>query len=262
MTPTTLLKIGGSLITHKAETEALRPKTLQRLCEEVARSLRRFPKPLILGHGSGSFGHRAASEAKLSGTDSSRPELKGISRTQHRARLLHHHVLGALIQANLAPFSSPPGAWALTEDHEVVHANMSPLISALEGGFLPVVMGDVILDKIRGGVIASTEKVLLWIEKALRETVFPVTRVLWVGNTTLLGPDGTALSRLDPSTNIEGWVGGAQGSDVTGGMVHRVESARVLAARGIESWIIDGTIPDNLERALDGQKPLKATRID
>ncbi len=262
MTSTTLIKFGGSLITHKARTETLRLETLKRLTEELARSRNRYPRPLILGHGSGSFGHRAAAEANLSGQSSSRPNPMGISRTQHRARLLHHHVLDALIGANLAPFSLPPGAWALTEDHELIHANTSPLVAALDEGLLPVVMGDVILDQPLGAVIASTEKVLLWIEKALRETAFPVHRVLWVGDTVLLGPDGAAVPCLEASTNIEGWVGGAQGSDVTGGMVHRVESARTLAARGIESWIIDGTIPDNLERALDGQEPLIATRIE
>ena len=52
------LKLGGSLLTDKTGTEALRADTLQRLAAEIAAARAADPQlRLVLGHGSGSFGH-------------------------------------------------------------------------------------------------------------------------------------------------------------------------------------------------------------
>ena len=52
------LKLGGSLITDKNTPRALRPELLARLMREIAEA--RAARPgmrIVLGHGSGSFGH-------------------------------------------------------------------------------------------------------------------------------------------------------------------------------------------------------------
>ncbi len=46
---------------------------------------------------------------------------------------------------------------------------------------------------------------------------------------------------------------GAAGTDVTGGMRHRIEAAWRLAELGVRSWIVDGRVPGNLERAARGE---------
>ena len=54
-----LLKLGGSLITDKANAKTPRRETLSRIALEIA-AYRRYAGAdgrLILGHGSGSFGH-------------------------------------------------------------------------------------------------------------------------------------------------------------------------------------------------------------
>jgi isopentenyl phosphate kinase len=48
--------------------------------------------------------------------------------------------------------------------------------------------------------------------------------------------------------------GRAAGEDVTGGMRLRLESARRLAERGVESWILDGLRPGTLAAALGGER--------
>src|SRR5690606_3643969 len=61
MTKLIFLKLGGSLITDKTAEEQLRPDVLARLAEEIATA--RAVQPdlrLVVGHGSGSFGHVAA----------------------------------------------------------------------------------------------------------------------------------------------------------------------------------------------------------
>ncbi|MFN2221590.1 MAG: hypothetical protein ACK2UH_03495, partial [Candidatus Promineifilaceae bacterium] len=55
------LKLGGSLLTDKTAVEALRVDVLRRLAAEIKEAFERHGDlKLVLGHGSGSFGHVAA----------------------------------------------------------------------------------------------------------------------------------------------------------------------------------------------------------
>ena len=55
------LKLGGSLITDKARPETPRLDVLRRLVNEIAEARQAAPTlRLLIGHGSGSFGHAAA----------------------------------------------------------------------------------------------------------------------------------------------------------------------------------------------------------
>lgn len=59
------LKLGGSLITDKTRPRTVRLDTLKRLCAEIASARKHDPNlQLLLGHGSGSFGHVAAKKYK------------------------------------------------------------------------------------------------------------------------------------------------------------------------------------------------------
>ena len=58
---TIFLKLGGSLITDKTQVETVRADVLTRLAAEIAQARRENTAlRLVLGHGSGSFGHVAA----------------------------------------------------------------------------------------------------------------------------------------------------------------------------------------------------------
>ena len=59
--PLVFLKLGGSLITDKHLADTPRLEVLARLAGEIARALNAQPQfSLLVGHGSGSFGHSAA----------------------------------------------------------------------------------------------------------------------------------------------------------------------------------------------------------
>ena len=59
--PLIYLKLGGSLITQKDKPETARLDVLERLTLEIARARKTRPElQLVLGHGSGSFGHVSA----------------------------------------------------------------------------------------------------------------------------------------------------------------------------------------------------------
>ena len=55
-------------------------------------------------------------------------------------------------------------------------------------------------------------------------------------------------------------IGAPAGTDVTGGMRHRVETALALARLGIPSLLANGLVPGLLERALRGE-PVAGTEV-
>src|ERR1700688_2179908 len=107
----TLLKLGGSLLTEKTAVDAVRPAVLARLAAEIAESAaadgtpmaaggrgaagpRRVP--LVLAHGSGSFGHVAARRHGIAAGLHGAAQLPGVSLTQERAAAPHWEGCAAL----------------------------------------------------------------------------------------------------------------------------------------------------------------------
>jgi isopentenyl phosphate kinase len=243
-----LLKLGGSLITEKADARGVtRPAVIARLAGEIARAAPRIPERIVLGHGSGSFGHVAAREHGIAGGLRSPAQLPGISLTQERAAALHREVVSALAAAGLAPFSIAPASCVVFSDGRPAEMSDEPLRLALAAGLLPVVYGDVVMDREQGVAICSTERILEMLAARLA-----VRRVLWLGETDgVYGEDGRPIPRLSSLEGIR--FSSPVGTDVTGGMRHRVETALALARKGVRSVIFNGLTPGLLEQALLGK---------
>lgn len=246
-----LLKLGGSLITEKSQRETARPEVIARLAEEIARAAPRIPERLVLGHGSGSFGHVAAKEHGIAEGLHSPAQLPGISRTQERAAALHREVIGKLLAADLCPFSIAPSSCLVFRGGQP-DLSVKPLLLALKNGLLPVVYGDVVMDLDQGVSICSTERMLEILAHRL-----PVRRALWLGETDgVYDAGGRTLPRLSAEDFEEALksIGSPAGTDVTGGMRHRVETVLALTRLGIRSVLLNGLTPGLLEKALLGEE--------
>lgn len=221
----------------------------------------------MVAHGSGSFGHVAAHRHGIAAGLRDAAQLTGVSHTQERAAALHWQVVAALAAAGLAPFSLAPSSSVVAAAGQPWSFAFEPLQLALAHGLLPVLYGDVVLDRAQGVAICSTERLFVLLAAELSAHGVAVARILWLGETDgVLDRAGRTVPRLDattvaalqgaPSAGTAGAAGaitGAAGTDVTGGMLHRVETALALAARGIPSLIANGTTPGLLAAALRGE---------
>ena len=252
-----LVKLGGSLITDKRRAGSVKRSVISRLAGEIREAAAERRGCLVLGHGSGSFGHAAAHRWGFLRAGSERVTTEGIAQTQNRAAELHREVVGALLAAGAEPFSHAPSSAMLAADGKPVGWGLEPLLAALARGLLPVVYGDVVLDRRRDVSICSTETIFLALVRALRRRGYPVCRAVWCGATAgLLNAEGESIPLLEPGREraFLSSAGGAEGWDVTGGMRHRIETALALARMGVESWIVDGREPGVLGRALAGKQ--------
>ncbi len=264
MTDVVLVKLGGSLITDKRGDCTPRLPVIERLAREIAAAQPRMRERIVLGHGSGSFGHAAAARHGVGSGPLDRQALTGASETRARAAELHALVTSHLLAAGLAPFTWAPSSALVARAGAPCGAHLEPLIAALDSPLLPVTYGDVVLDREWGASICSTEAVLRYLAGRLERRGYRVRRALWLGATEgIYDREGSVVPRIDRGNygRVRRMIGSTAGTDVTGGMLLRLETARSLARRGIESWIADGRIPGLLTAGLlgEGRKNLPGT---
>jgi isopentenyl phosphate kinase len=258
-----LIKLGGSLITDKARPETPRREVIARLAGEIARAAREIPHALVVGHGSGSFGHVAARESGIAAGLRSADQLPGVSRTQERAAALHRIVIEALLAAGALPFSIAPSSCLVADAGRPAAFAAEPLLLALDRGLLPVLYGDVVTDRSWGISIGSTERLFEALAGTLQDQGRTIRRAVWLGETDgLYDAEGRTVPTISAGDldRVRAAIGAPAGTDVTGGMLHRVETALGLARLGVPSLLANGLVPGLLERALRGE-PVPGTEV-
>lgn len=270
MTELVFLKLGGSLITDKDKPYTPRLDKLKELAEEIASSWT-SERQLVLGHGSGSFGHAAAKQyGTRKGLPLSLPQRsanvgeaaqspeeqnywKGFAEVWFQASQLNRSVMEALRAAGLPAIALAPVAAVTSRDVRVMRWDLSPLRSALKAGLLPVIYGDVIFDEARGGTILSTEDLFAHLTRELRPN-----RILLAGLEAGVWEDFPARTRLAHRISLRSYetmragIGQSASVDVTGGMAAKVGQMFDLIREvpALTALIFSAEERGNLSRAL------------
>lgn len=249
------IKLGGSLITDKDQVESAKSDLILALLREIRQQLNLQPGvKVLLGHGSGSFGHHAA---RMYGTRlgvTTPAEWQGFQAVWLSARKLNQVVVSLSAQAGLPVISFPPSATALTSSHVVQHWELTPLRSVLAHGLVPLVYGDVVVDTSLGGTILSTEDLFVYLAKQLKPS-----RILLAGSQAGVFADFPANSQLIPVINrdddLSNILQGSASQDVTGGMFTKVHLMQALCQElpGLKVRIFSAQDPTNLSKAMQGK---------
>jgi isopentenyl phosphate kinase len=257
------LKLGGSLITDKDLPRTARLDVLDRLAGEIREAIHQKPElRLVVGHGSGSFGHVSGRRYGTRQGVSTPAQWLGFVEVWRDAAALDRLVVEALQGGGLPAIAMPPSASVLAQDGKVARWDLSVLSAALEHGLLPVVHGDVVFDTIRGGTILSTEDLFAYLARVMQPQ-----RLLLAGREPGVWADYPSCTRLvnqiTPSSlpQLAASLFGSASTDVTGGMASKVEEMLALVSdvSGMEVLIFSGEIPGMVEQALLGSYP--GTRI-
>lgn len=250
----TFLKLGGSLITDKKVERGFRREVMMRLAAEIASALQEKPDlRLLIGHGSGSFGHFAASRHKTIEGVHTHEEWQAFAEVATVAAELNHLVADTLHKAGVPTWRIQPSASAISQNGELIEMSILPVQRALEHRLVPLVYGDVCLDAIRGGTIISTEKIFFFLASQLR-----VDRIVLLGEVDgVLGTDRQVIPQITPANidSILDALGGSSGVDVTGGMETKVQDMLELARQnqhltitimsGLHKGLVYQTLLDN-----------------
>ncbi|HFD39365.1 MAG TPA: isopentenyl phosphate kinase family protein [Anaerolineae bacterium] len=257
MSDLAFVKLGGSVITDKARPETARPAVIARLAEETAAALEARPDlRLLLGHGSGSFGHTVArrygTRRGVRGAD----QWQGFVRVAAVAARLNRLVTDAFLAAGVPVWSLQPSASARCRDGRLRSLETAPVETALSRGLVPLLYGDVALDETLGGTILSTEQIFTYLAPRLRPA-----RLILVGTVDgvfesdpLRDPSARPVPCISAANweRVRGMLSGSHAADVTGGMRSKVEAMVDLVRRmpGLTVHLLSGERPGALRAAL------------
>lgn len=250
-------KLGGSVITDKAQPETARREVIARLTGELARSrAARSDLSLVLGHGSGSFGHVAAHRYRTKQGVHTAADWHGFAQVAAAAARLNRIVTDAFLEVGVPVWATQPSASAWCTAGELISLAMEPVARALAHGLVPLVYGDVALDESQGGTIISTEQILAYLARRLRPA--RIVLATTVDGVFEADPRRDPSARLIPAISQANWsevkarLGGSDVTDVTGGMATKVEEMVRLARDlpGLVVQILSGERAGALEETL------------
>lgn len=262
MEETVFLKLGGSLITDKARPATPRRRLIRRLAREVGLALQETPDlRLLIGHGSGSFGHQVAARYGTQQGVQTAAQWRGLAEVAAAAARLNRIVADAFLEAGVPVLCLPPSASARCRDGGLLYLETRPIVEALTRGLVPLIYGDVALDEARGGTIVSTELLFTYLTPMLRPT-----RILLAGAAAgVLDGEGRVIPHITPGElpALRGVLGGARETDVTGGMADKVTRMAELVAGqpGLEVRVFSGLRAGQVYRALTDPDAAIGTRI-
>ena len=252
------LKLGGSLITDKDQAHTARVNIIHRLADEIKESIKNNSElSLLLGHGSGSFGHMPAKKYDTRNGVSTALQWQGFLEVWKEAHGLHQILLEIFSEHNLPVISFPPSAMVIAKNKTVEKWDIGPIESALSANLIPVVFGDVVFDLEIGATIFSTEELFLPLADHLKPQ-----KIFIAGIEEGVWQDYPSCQRLvkvithDSGILNTKEVGPSRSIDVTGGMLEKVILMRQLTLKHSQMTanIFSGLIPHNLTRCLKGEE--------
>ena len=251
------LKLGGSLITEKDKPNTPRLDVIRQAVREIKSVVINSPGlQLVIGHGSGSYGHSVAHQFGTREGVHTQEGWQGFFRVWQAARELNLIVVEECHKAGLPVIPFPLSSGALSSGKKVTNWETGPILDALKQSFVPLVYGDVIFDEILGGTIISTEEIFFHLLHILQPC-----KILLAGIEPGIWQDFPAQERIihkiTPQTfpAIAKHLGAALATDVTGGMLSKVETMISVVNRfpGIEIQIFSGLVAGNISKAILGQ---------
>ncbi len=251
-----LIKLGGSLITDKSSDYTARPEVIARLAREIKSAEKNFDGDIILAHGSGSFAHTPAAKFKTKDGLTDRQSFAGLPLVADAAVQINRIVIQHFLAEKLPAVSFSPASLFLTRSQKISSTHLAPVLHALHLGYLPILYGDIIFDLKQGFCIYSSEKTLALLATKLAKKYSQIN-LLFCGDSDGVYDDRhQTIPTITPKsfTRLKKFITGSAKTDVTGGMLHKVEESVALAKKGIETLIIDGQKPGELKRAILGQK--------
>lgn len=246
---TVILKIGGSVITEKDSDIPERAKLndIERLSHEIASFKSRSDLNIILVHGAGSFGHPQAMKYRLNEEFNAR----GAYLTHVSVKKLNSIVVESLNNAGVHSLPVHPLNSCLLENGNFVFFQLEQIKVMLERGIMPVLHGDVVMDRARGVSVLSGDRIIPYLALALKASK------IGAGSDVdgVLNEKGEFIKKITPHSfaGLKKHIRGSASTDVTGGMLGKVSEFLELANKGISSRIFNASKKGMVSRFLYGE---------
>ncbi|QLG26839.1 acetylglutamate kinase [Halorarum halophilum] len=259
---TTVLKLGGSVITEKDSPETLDGPALAALADAIAEShsgARRAANrsdevagadlaELVVVHGGGSFGHHHAATHGVSTIDGTH-DVGAITDIHGAMTTLNRFVLSRLHERDVPAVPVHPLSAAARDTNATLSMPTDQVATMLAEGFVPVLHGDGVVHAGEGVTVLSGDELVAHLARELDADRVGVCSTV----PGVLDGDDEVIPGIDSFDEVADLLGASDATDVSGGMAGKV---RELLDLGAPAHVFG---PDALAEFLDGGEP--GTRI-
>ncbi|MFH1221665.1 MAG: isopentenyl phosphate kinase [Candidatus Micrarchaeota archaeon] len=212
-----ILKLGGSVITKKHEHMTPDIDSIERLAKAIAAVWHAGKKDLIIVHGAGSFGHILVMTYGLNNGIKDKKEKLGYAYTHSSCGYLSSLLVDALIKHDVPAVSLPPAAIIRQNNKRISEFNQKLVFDYLKEGYLPILHGDMVLDKKLGGSVCSGDQIVAFLGKK-------ASRIVIGTNVDGVLVDGKVVPKITSKNfnEIKKHLKQSGAPDVTGGMAGKI----------------------------------------
>ncbi len=235
-----LIKLGGSIITHKQKPLTPNLKAINKITAQ----LKKVREPIIIVHGGGSFGHYWSVIYDMH-TKPAKYNTKGISAVKNSMVTLNKIILDSFQNHKLNPYCLPPTDFMF--GNKINIKKIKEISKIAKAGMIPISYGDVLWHGKNNFYILSGDKIMRILAKILKPRL-----AIFVLNVDGVYSDMKTKKLLyeikDQSTSIS-----KIGMDVTGGMTRKIKEATIISKSGIKVFLVNGNKPERIVNAIKGK---------
>ena len=259
-----LLKLGGSLLTDKNKPFSIREEVVKSAIRQIIEA----NKKIILIHGGGSFGHPLAKKYSISkGLDKTIPnQILGVAKTHQSMNKFNTYLVNYFLEQNY-PVLSIQASSIFIKDSEIISTKSLDIIeTALDLNIMPILYGDIILDKQGSFSIISGDHIIFSLCQNL--STYKVSKVVFAMESDgLYVVDDTNSENCKLITDCYSndldsleLADLGQKIDVTGGIKGKLDFIKTICKCKIPVQLINGLIEDYIYKSLKNQN-LNCTNI-
>jgi isopentenyl phosphate kinase len=259
-----ILKLGGGLLTDKNKPLSIREDTVKSAVKQIIDA----NEKIILVHGGGSFGHPLAKKYSISnGYDKTIPnQILGLAETHHAMVKFNSYLIEQFLESNY-PVLSIQTSSIFIKDSEVISTKSLDVIgTTLDLGIIPILYGDIILDKKGSFSIISGDQIILALCQHLNS--YNISKVVFAMESDglyIIDKNNNENSKLVTecySSELDNLnlADLGQKIDVTGGIKSKLNFIKTICKSKIPVQLINGLIEGYIQKSLKNQN-LNCTNI-
>ncbi len=253
-----LLKLGGGLLTDKNKPLSIREDIVKSAVKQIIDA----NEKIILIHGGGSFGHPLAKKYSISnGIDKAIPnQILGVAKTHHAMVKFNSYLIEQFLESNYPVLSIQTSSIFIEKSNKISLESIDVLETALNLKIMPVLYGDIILDKQGSFSIISGDRIILELCQNLNS--YNIQKVVFA-----MESDGLYIVDKDNSENYKlvtecysneldslNLADLGQKIDVTGGIKSKLNFIRSICKSKIPVQLINGLTEGYIYKSLMNQK--------
>jgi len=253
-----LLKLGGSLLTDKNVPFSIRDDVVKSAIQQIIAA----NEKIIIIHGGGSFGHPLAKKYDITkGFDPSIPDqILGLAETHQSMNKFNSYLVNLFLEKKYPVLTIQSSSIFIKNSRDFLMHSIDIIETALDLNLLPILYGDIILDKNGSFSIISGDQIILELGKNLK--TYAISKVIFT-----MEIDGLyVIDENDPNKNVLieqckkeeldnlNLANLGRKIDVTGGIKGKLQEIKKICDLNIPVQLINGLENEHIYKALKGQK--------